>query len=166
MDEFLALAHHHERGLDCIIARLFNTVGPRQSGQYGMVVPRFVQSALAGRPLEIFGDGQQTRCFCHVADTIRALKGLMEGDSAGEIYNVGSQNRISVLELADRIRELTGSSSDVVFVPYGEVYGQGIEDMIHRIPSIDKINAAIGWQPERSLDDILGDVVETQRANR
>ena len=167
MDEFLALAYHQERALDCVIARLFNTVGPRQSSQYGMVIPTFVAHALANETIEIHGDGRQTRCFCHVSDTIRALKGLMDAtDHTGGIYNVGSQNRISVLDLADRIRELTGSSSDIVFIPYDEVYGQGIEDMIHRIPSIDKINAAIGWQPERSLDDILGDVVETQRANR
>jgi UDP-glucose 4-epimerase len=160
MDEFLALAYHQERGLDCVIARLFNTVGPRQSSQYGMVVPRFVRWALAGDTIEIHGDGQQTRCFCHVQDTIRALKGLMDAhDRAGEIYNVGSQNRISVLELANKVRALTGSSSEVRFVPYEEVYGQGIEDMIHRIPSIAKVRNAIGWQPERSLDDILGDVV-------
>ncbi|HSL65533.1 MAG TPA: NAD-dependent epimerase/dehydratase family protein [Gaiellaceae bacterium] len=164
MDEFLALAYHQERGLDCVIARLFNTVGPRQSGQYGMVIPRFVHSALAGRPLEIHGDGHQTRCFCHVADTIRALKGLMEESSAsGEIYNVGSQNRISILELADRVRAATGSSSEVVFVRYEDVYGQGIEDMVHRIPSTAKIRDAIGWTPERDLDAILGDVVAFAR---
>src|SRR5438094_2324329 len=114
MDEFLALAHHHERGLDCIIARLFNTVGPRQSGQYGMVVPRFVQSALAGRPLEIFGDGTQSRCFCHVSDTIRALRDLVATPAAeGEIFNVGSTERIGILELAHRVLELTRSSSEV-----------------------------------------------------
>ncbi|HSC90977.1 MAG TPA: GDP-mannose 4,6-dehydratase [Gaiellaceae bacterium] len=164
MDEFLALAYHQERGLDCVIARLFNTVGPRQSGQYGMVVPRFVQSALAGRPLEIHGDGHQTRCFCHVADTIRALKALMEEPAtSGEIYNVGSQNRISILELADRIRAATDSSSEVVFVPYEDVYGQGIEDMVHRIPSTAKIRGAVGWSPERDLDAILADVVAFAR---
>src|SRR5919204_377801 len=148
MDEFLALAYHQERGLDCVIVRLFNTVGPRQSGQYGMVVPRFVARALADAPLEIHGDGSQTRCFCHVRDTIRALEGLMDDTStSGEIYNVGSQERIRILDLANRVRELTGSSSELVFVPYGEVYEQGIEDMLHRIPTIDKIRAAIGWEP-------------------
>jgi UDP-glucose 4-epimerase len=147
-----------------VIARLFNTVGPRQSGQYGMVIPRFVHSALAGRPLEIHGDGNQTRCFCHVADTIRALKGLMEEPAAsGEIYNVGSQNRISILDLADRVRAATGSSSEVVFVAYEDVYGQGIEDMVHRIPSTEKIRDAVGWTPERDLDDILADVVAFAR---
>src|SRR5207244_5342817 len=116
--------------------------------------------ALANETIEIHGDGHQTRCFCHVGDTIRALKSLMEAaDHKGEIFNVGSQNRISVLDLADKIRALTGSASDVAFIPYDEVYGQGIEDMIHRIPSIDKVHGAIGWRPERSLDDILSDVV-------
>jgi UDP-glucose 4-epimerase len=163
MDEFLALAHHQERSLDCVIARLFNTVGPRQSGQYGMVIPSFVRRALAGEPIEIHGDGTQTRCFCHVQDTIRALHGLMERGGSGEIFNVGSTNRISIVDLAERIRELTGSASELVFVPYDEVYGQGIEDMLHRIPAIEKINAAIGWQPERGLDTILDDVVRHAR---
>jgi UDP-glucose 4-epimerase len=164
MDEFLALAYHHERGLDCVIARLFNTVGPRQTGMYGMVVPRFVERALTGRPLEVHGDGAQTRCFCHVSDTIRALKGLMDaGSIQGEIFNVGSQNRISILDLAARVKELTESGSDVVFVPYDQVYGQGIEDMLHRIPAIDKIRGAIGWRPLRDLDRILFDVIEHAR---
>jgi UDP-glucose 4-epimerase len=159
MDEFLALAHHAERGLDCVIARLFNTVGPRQSGQYGMVIPRFVQNAVQGAPLEIFGDGTQTRCFCHVADTIRALHELMERGESGEIYNVGSQNRISINDLAAKVIELTESKSQLVYVPYEAVYDQGIEDMLHRIPSVEKVHGAVGWQPERSLDDILADVI-------
>ena len=166
MDEFLALAHHQEGGLDCIIARLFNTVGPRQSGQYGMVVPRFVERALAGEPLEIFGDGTQTRCFCHVHDTIRALKGLMEHDDAGEIYNVGSSQQISIGDLARKVIEATGSSSSTVFVPYEDAYGQGIEDMLHRIPSTEKVNAAIGWQPTLDLDRILADVIAHVSAMR
>jgi UDP-glucose 4-epimerase len=165
MDEFLALAYHQERGLDCVIARLFNTVGPRQTGMYGMVIPRFVEGALAGRALEVHGDGAQTRCFCHVSDTIRALKGLMDAESIqGEIFNVGAQNRISILDLAARVKELTESGSDVVFVPYDQVYGQGIEDMLHRIPAIEKIRAAIGWRPLRDLDRILFDVIEHARA--
>ena len=131
-----------------MIVRLFNTVGPRQSGQYGMVIPTFVARALANETIEIHGDGHQTRCFCHVGDTIRALKSLMEAaDHKGEIFNVGSQNRISVLDLADKIRALTGSASDVAFIPYDEVYGQGIEDMYHRVPSTEKIAAATGWHP-------------------
>ncbi len=165
MDEFLALAYHQERGLDCVIVRLFNTVGPRQSGQYGMVVPRFVGRALAGAPIEIHGDGRQTRCFCHVADTIRALEGLMDArELSGEIFNVGSTQRISILDLADRVRELTESSSELAFVPYERVYEQGIEDMLHRIPSIAKIGDAIGWRPRLDLERILADTVAFARA--
>jgi UDP-glucose 4-epimerase len=164
LDEFLALAYQQERGLDCVIARLFNTVGPRQSGQYGMVIPRFVSAALAGRPLEIHGDGTQTRCFCHVQDTIRALAGLMDADGvSGQIFNVGSTERVTILDLAQRVLEATGSRSELLFVPYGAVYGQGIEDMVHRQPSIEKVSAAIGWEPARSLDEILDDVIQHTR---
>jgi len=163
MDEFLALAHFSEHGLDCTIARLFNTVGPRQSGQYGMVIPTFVQRALDGRPLEIHGDGDQTRCFCHVQDTIRALRSLMDDEVSGEIYNVGATNRISISALAEQVIALTGSSSTVTHIPYAEVYEHGIEDMLHRIPATDKIRAAIGWEPERSLADILADVIAFER---
>lgn len=163
MDEFLALAHHQEHGLDCVIVRLFNTVGPRQSGRYGMVIPTFVQRALAGEPLEIHGTGEQTRCFCHVSDTIRALAGLMDDGASGEIYNVGSEERISIQDLAMRVLEMTASSSALEYVSYEDVYGIGIEDMLHRIPSTAKIGAAIGWQPEHSLDDILSDVVAFER---
>jgi len=164
MDEFLALAYHQERGLDCVIARLFNTVGRRQSSQYGMVVPNFVERALAGEPLEVHGDGTQTRCFCHVADAIRALTGLMDAPHSGEIFNVGSQERIRILDLAERVRTLTSSESEIVLVPYREVYGQGIEDMLHRIPSLEKIESAIGWRPSLGLDRILADVVEERQA--
>jgi UDP-glucose 4-epimerase len=163
MDEFLALAHHIEHDLDCVIVRLFNTVGPRQSGQYGMVIPTFVQRALAGEPLEIHGSGEQTRCFCHVADTIRALAGLMEQGRSGEIYNVGSDQRISIDGLARSVLELTGSASEIEHVAYEDVYGIGIEDMLHRIPSTAKVRAEIGWEPQRSLDDILGDVLAFER---
>jgi UDP-glucose 4-epimerase len=165
MDEFHALAYHQERGLDCVIVRLFNTVGPRQSGQYGMVIPRFVERALAGTALEIHGDGNQTRCFCHVIDTVRALKGLMDEERiSGEIYNVGSQEPIRIVDLARRVLELTASASELVFVPYEEVYGQGIEDMYHRVPSIEKLEAAIGWRPTLALDRILADVVVFARS--
>jgi UDP-glucose 4-epimerase len=165
MDEFLALAHHGESGLDCVIVRLFNTVGPRQSGEYGMVVPRFVERALQGQPLEIFGDGTQTRCFCHVRDTIRGLKGLMDHDTSGEIYNIGSTNRIRIVDLAHRVLELTGSSSELVYVPFEEAYGEGIEDMLHRIPSTEKVDAAIGWTPTLDLESILADVIESLRGD-
>jgi UDP-glucose 4-epimerase len=166
IDEFLALAWHEERGLDCVIARLFNTVGPRQSGQYGMVIPRFVQAALGERPLEVHGDGTQTRCFCHVADTVRGLKGLVEEQStSGELFNIGSQERIAIRELADRVRAKTGSGSDVTFVPYEDVFPHGsMEEMFHRVPSIEKIGSAIGWAPTRSLDEILDDVIAYERA--
>jgi UDP-glucose 4-epimerase len=164
LDEFLPLAYHQERGLDCVIVRLFNTVGPRQSGQYGMVIPRFVQAALAGDTLEIHGDGTQTRCFCHVQDTIRALSGLMDADTAGQIFNVGSTERVSIGELAERVIAITDSSSEIVYVPYDEVYGQGIEDMLHRQPAIEKVTAEIGWQPTRLLDEILADVVASTQA--
>jgi len=166
IDEFLALAYRDERDLDCVIVRLFNTVGPRQTGQYGMVIPRFVANALARKPLEVYGDGNQTRCFCHVSDTIRALEGLMDSDAAtGEIYNVGSRERVSILELAARVLEKTGSDSRLEFVSYDDVYGRGIEDMLHRIPAIDKVADAIGWEPTLSLDRILADVIEQQQAD-
>ncbi len=164
MDEFLALAWHDERDLDCVIARFFNTVGPRQQGQYGMVIPRFVGQALAGEPLEIHGDGAQTRSFCHVRDTIRAVRGLMDArQTSGTIFNIGSTERVRIIELAQRVLDLTGSSSELQFVPHDEVYGLGIEDVLHREPSIERINQAIGWAPERSLDDILEDVLAFER---
>jgi UDP-glucose 4-epimerase len=168
MDEFLALAYHQEQGLDTVIVRLFNTVGPRQTGHYGMVIPRFVERALAGRPLEVYGDGTQTRCFAHVADAVSAIKDLMEARSiSGEIFNIGSTSSIRIIDLAQRVIEMTGSSSEIVFVPYDEVYGLGIEDMLHRIPSIEKVRGAIGWQPQLDLDLILADVVkQTRRAAR
>ncbi len=160
MDEFLALAYHQERGLDAVIVRLFNTVGPRQSGMYGMVIPRFVERALMNGPLEIHGDGTQTRCFCHVQDTVRALVALMDApETSGEIYNVGSQERIRILDLAQRVIDATNSTSAIEYIPYDKVYGLGIEDMFHRIPSIDKVAAAIGWAPARTLDEILADVI-------
>jgi UDP-glucose 4-epimerase len=165
MDEFLALARHEEDGLECVIARLFNTVGPRQSGEYGNVIPRFVQAALAGAPLEIHGDGSQTRCFCHVDDTVRGLISLMEEPAAvGRVFNVGSTESVTILELAERILRLTGSSSELVFVPYDEVYGHGVEEMFQRMPAIEKIKASTGWEPTIGLDEILEQVVAHVRA--
>jgi UDP-glucose 4-epimerase len=164
IDEFLALGYHQERQLDCVVVRLFNTVGPRQSGQYGMVIPRFVQNALSGAPVEIHGDGTQTRSFCHVSDTIRALRALMEERSiVGEIFNVGSTERVSILELAERVRQQTGSQSEFVFIPYERVYGLGIEDTLHREPSIEKIGRAVGWRPSLDLDRVLADVIDWAR---
>jgi UDP-glucose 4-epimerase len=167
MDEHLALSYHLERGLDSVIVRLFNTVGPRQSGRYGMVIPRFVERALAGQPLEVHGDGTQTRSFCHVSDTVRALHGLMDADAiSGEIFNVGSSERVTVLELAERVRRATGSSSELTFVPYDQVYGQGIEDTLHREPATGKIREAIGWQTTRDLDGIIVDVIGHARGRQ
>jgi UDP-glucose 4-epimerase len=165
MDEHLALSYHLERNLDTVIVRLFNTVGPRQSGRYGMVIPRFVERALAGEPLEVHGDGTQTRSFCHVSDTVRALAGLMDAEISGEIFNVGSSERVSILQLAERILRATDSASELAFVPYEKVYDQGIEDTLHREPAIGKIRDRIGWAPERDLDTILADVIEHMRAS-
>jgi len=168
MDEFLALAYHEELGLETVIVRLFNTVGPRQTGMYGMVVPRFVERALAGDDIEIYGDGGQTRCFCHVDDTIRALRDLMTdiNRTSGQISNVGARNQISIMDLAHRIKTMTGSTSPIVHVPFDEVYGTGIEDMLHRVPCTDKVRDTIGWEPKHTLDDILSDVIESFGARR
>ena len=166
MDEHLALSYHLERGLDAVVVRLFNTVGPRQTGRYGMVIPRFVESALAGEAIEVHGDGTQTRSFCHVADTIRALAGLMDmRELSGEIFNVGSSERVRIVDLAERVKQATGSNSEIAFVPYDQVYEQGIEDTLHREPAIGKIREAIGWSPERDLDGILADVIAERRAS-
>jgi UDP-glucose 4-epimerase len=166
MDEFLALAYREEHGLNAVIVRLFNTVGPRQTGMYGMVIPRFVERALRGETIEIYGDGRQTRCFCHVHDTIRALRDLMTdlNRTAGEIFNVGAPNQISILDLAERIKTMTRSRSPLTHLSFDEVYGTGIEDMLHRVPCVDKVRDMIGWTPERSLDQILTDVIEDRLA--
>jgi UDP-glucose 4-epimerase len=167
MDEHLALSYHLERGLDTVVVRLFNTVGPRQSGRYGMVIPRFVERALAGAPIEVHGDGTQTRSFCHVADTIRALSGLMDArEISGEIFNVGSSERVSILQLAERVKAAVGSDSPLEFVPYELVYDQGIEDTLHREPATGKIREAIGWQTTRDLDGIIADVIDHARGQR
>ena len=164
MDEFFALARHEEEGLHCVIVRLFNTVGPRQSGRYGNVMPRFVQAALAGRPLEIHGDGTQTRCFCHVSDTARGLAGLLAEPSAnGQVFNVGSTESVTIRELAERVIKATHSSSELVFVPYEQVYTHGIQEMFQRMPAIDKVEAAIGWRPSMSLDRIIDELISQAR---
>ncbi len=161
IDEFLALAYWKERKLPTVVARLFNTVGPRQTGRYGMVVPTFVQQALSGRPIRVHGDGSQTRCFCHVDDVVRGLIGLMDiGEEAyGQVFNIGSQEEISILGLADRVREMTGSESEIHLIPYEEAYEAGFEDMPRRYPDIAKIGKTLDWRPTRSLDEILGDVI-------
>jgi UDP-glucose 4-epimerase len=166
IDEFLAVAYWKERKQPTVIARLFNTVGPRQTGRYGMVVPRFVGQALAGRALTVHGDGTQTRCFCHVGDVVRALVDLMMlGEPAyGEVFNIGSQDEISILSLAERVRELAGSDSQIRLIAYDEAYEAGFEDMPRRLPDIAKIERTLGWTPTRSLDEILADVVSFQQA--
>jgi UDP-glucose 4-epimerase len=164
IDEFLAMAYWRERGLPITVVRLFNTVGPRQTGSYGMVVPRLVGQALAGEPLTVYGDGSQTRCFCHVADVVRALDALVADEQArGNVFNLGSTAEISILELAHRIVEVTGSRSQIAFTPYDEVYGPGFEDMYRRVPDTSKVHAQIGWQPTRSIDQIINDVAEDLR---
>jgi UDP-glucose 4-epimerase len=164
IDEFLAMAYARERELPIAIVRLFNTVGPRQTGNYGMVVPRLVGQALAGEPLSVYGDGSQTRCFCHVGDVAQALLGLLEHAGAwGEVFNVGATHEVSILQLAEQILALTGSSSQIRLVPYDQVYGAGFEDMYRRVPDIEKLYALTGWSPSRSLEDIINDVVADQR---
>ncbi len=164
IDEFLALAYYKERQLPTVVARLFNTVGPRQTGQYGMVVPSFVRAALAGRDLRVYGDGSQRRCFCHVLDVVGALADLMETDRHfGQVFNVGSTEEVSISELADRVRTLTDSSSQVITVPYEEAYEEGFEDMMRRIPDTTRIHEALGWSPTRDLTEILGDIVAHEK---
>ncbi|MBA2506081.1 MAG: GDP-mannose 4,6-dehydratase [Thermoleophilaceae bacterium] len=165
IDEFLAIAYWKERRLPTVVARLFNTVGPRQTGQYGMVVPTFVRQALSDRPVTVYGDGEQQRCFGHVKDVVRALADLIKRDDVyGEVFNIGSTEEISIRGLADRIVEKTGSRSEVALVPYAEAYEVGFEDMVRRIPDIGKINRLLGWEPTRDLDAILADVIEHEQA--
>ena len=163
IDEFLALAYWREKKLPTIVVRLFNTVGPRQTGQYGMVIPTFVKQALAGRPITVYGSGKQSRCFCYVGDVVGALVKLMDADdSVGEVFNIGSNQEISILDLAKRVKELTRSESEIVFVPYDEAYEEGFEDMPRRIPDTAKVNNLVGFKPEKQLDEILQAVIEFQ----
>ena len=166
IDEFLALAYWKEKRVPTVIARLFNTVGPRQTGRYGMVIPSFVQQALAGRDITVFGDGSQRRCFMHVSDTIRALVGLAEHrDAVGEVYNVGSDEEVTILELAERIRKLVGSESRIVFIPYDEAYEEGFEDMMRRVPDTTKVRTLLGFRPAHTLDEILQSVIAHERSH-
>ena len=164
MDEFLALAYAKQLALPVVIVRLFNTVGPRQTGRYGMVVPRFVRQALAGEPVTVYGDGQQTRSFCHVGDVVRAIIGLVdEPDATGDVFNVGSTEEVTIEALARRTVALARSSSEIVFVPYDEAYEVGFEDMRRRVPDITKIRSLIGWEPRVDLDGVLGSVIGYER---
>lgn len=160
IDEFLALAYFKEKRVPTTVVRLFNTVGPRQSGQYGMVIPNFVRQALRGQPITVFGDGLQSRCFCHVRDVVPALYRLMKSpDAVGQVFNIGSDQEVSILGLAERVKALTSSSSPIVFVPYAQAYEDGFEDMARRVPSLEKVHAQVGFRPEHSLDEILRAVI-------
>lgn len=165
IDEFLAIAYWKEKRVPTVIARLFNTVGPRQTGRYGMVIPNFVRQALSGEEITVYGDGRQSRCFTHVSDAVGALIGLAEHPSAvGEVYNVGSRNEVTIGELAARIKEMTGSESEIRLVPYHEAYEEGFEDMQRRVPDLTKIGELIGYEPRHTLDQILTSVIEYERA--
>jgi UDP-glucose 4-epimerase len=160
IDEFLALAYWREKKLPTIIVRLFNTVGPRQTGRYGMVIPTFVRQALAGRPITVYGNGKQTRCFGYVGDVTGALVKLMDHpESVGQVFNIGSSEEISILQLAEKVKELTESKSEIVFVPYDEAYEEGFEDMPRRVPDISKIKQLVGFNPDMPLDGILQSVI-------
>lgn len=161
MDEFLALAYYKEKHLPIVVARLFNTVGPRQTGRYGMVLPNFVRQALEGRDLTVFGDGSQSRSFTHVSDAVWALLRLAEVEQAvGQVFNVGTDEEITINELAIRVIALSHSSSQIVKIPYLEAYGEGFEDMPRRVPDLGKINRLIGYAPKVSLDDSIRAMID------
>lgn len=164
VDEFLALAYYHERSLPAVVFRLFNTVGPRQTGQYGMVVPRFVEQALRNEPITIYGDGNQSRCFCDVSDVVRALIALSAHPEAiGHVFNIGNTEEVSITQLAERIIKVTKSRSTLEYIPYSEAYAPGFEDMQRRVPDTRKIQALIGWTPQIKLDGIIERVAQHQR---
>ncbi|HJS51784.1 MAG TPA: NAD-dependent epimerase/dehydratase family protein [Pyrinomonadaceae bacterium] len=164
LDEFLALAHWKETRLPVVVVRLFNTVGPRQTGQYGMVVPRFINAALKNEPIPVYGDGTQARCFGHVADVVEGLIKMLETPACfGQVINIGNDEEVSIMGLADRAITLTGSSSEIKFVPYEEAYGEGFEDMRRRVPSLEKAKRLIGYKPTRTLDNIINDVAGEYR---
>jgi UDP-glucose 4-epimerase len=165
IDEFLALAYWKERKLPIVIVRLFNTVGPRQTGQYGMVIPNFVRQAMAGQPITVFGDGSQTRSFTHVADVVEALIRLVEEPRAvGQVFNVGNNREISIRQLAELVRDLASSSSPIVDVPYEQAYETGFEDMPRRVPDISKIRDLVGWEPRIGLEETLRSVIDYFRS--
>jgi UDP-glucose 4-epimerase len=165
IDETLAYLYAVEHDLQTVIVRLFNTVGPRQTGRYGMVIPRFVGQALAGEPLTVFGTGDQVRCFCHVHDVVPALQALMADERAyGQVFNLGGAEQVSIRQLAERVLAVTGSASAITYVPYEVAYGSGYEDMQRRVPDCTRARQQIGFRPSRSLADIIGDVAAYQRA--
>jgi len=165
IDEFLALAYWREKKLPTVVVRLFNTVGPRQTGQYGMVIPTFVKQALADRPITVYGDGTQSRCFVHVADVVGVLMALMDHPGAvGEVFNIGSSEEVTIAELAEEVKVLAEARAEIVMVPYEAAYGEGCEDMPRRGPDISKIGAVIGFRPQRTLEEILESVIAFYRA--
>ena len=166
VDEILAYLYYHERGLPTVVMRLFNTVGPRQSAAYGMVIPRLVQQAMSNQPITVYGDGLQTRCFCHVEDTVRAIRGLMDTEGAnGEAYNIGAGKEISMLDLAKLIIKMSESQSEIVMVSYEEAFPNGgFEDMRRRVPDTTKITSLLGWRPQRNLEDIIAANIADVRA--
>jgi UDP-glucose 4-epimerase len=165
VDEILARGYWRDRGTPTVVVRLFNTVGPRQTGAYGMVVPTFVRQALRGEPVTVYGEGEQRRSFCHVLDVVAALLGLLDHPGAvGDVFNVGARNEVTMNELAGLILAATGSSSPVVHVPYDVAYEEGFEDMERRVPDTGKVEALTGWRATRSLADVIGDVIEHERA--
>jgi UDP-glucose 4-epimerase len=161
IDEFLALAYWREKKLPTVIVRLFNTVGPRQTGQYGMVLPTFVKQALSGRPITVYGDGSQTRSFGYVGDIVKAVMQVMDDPrSVGEVFNIGSDEEVTINQLAERVRTLAKSDSEIIHIPYGEAYEEGFEDMPRRVPDVSKVHALIGFRPETPLDTIIGSVID------
>jgi UDP-glucose 4-epimerase len=165
VDEFLALAYQDEYGLEVVPVRLFNTVGPRQTGRYGMVIPRFVGQALAGQPITVYGDGSQSRCFCAVSDVVAALTGLSTHPRApGRVYNVGSEEETTIMALAERVKTLVGSDSPVVTVAYADAYAPGFEDMQRRVPDTTRVRQLLGWQPQLSLEETLQSVIAYEKA--
>ncbi|MGC8756041.1 MAG: GDP-mannose 4,6-dehydratase [bacterium] len=161
LDEFLSFAYHEEKKLPVVVVRFFNTIGPRQTGQYGMVVPKFIKSALLNNPITVFGDGTQSRSFTYVKDAVRAVLMLMEKPEAeGDVFNIGDGREITILELAKKIKRMTNSSSEIVFVPYDEAYGKGFEDMERRAPDISKIRKLIGYEPSINLDQALEIIID------
>lgn len=167
IDEFLAIAYWKEKKVPTVIARLFNTVGPRQTGRYGMVIPNFVRQALRGEEITVYGDGSQSRCFTHVSDVVGALMKLIEHPQAvGDVYNIGSTQEVSILQLAERIKYLADSDSPISFLPYEKAYEEGFEDMLRRVPDITKIHSLIGYQPTFNLDEILMSVVDYERSKQ
>ena len=160
LDEFLALAYHKEKGLPVVVFRLFNTIGPRQRGRYGMVVPRFVRQALLGADITVYGDGQQSRCFCDVRDVVPALMDLaVEARAEGRVFNVGKQAEITILDLARKVKEMTKSQSSIILVPYEQATQEGFEDMRRRVPDIGRINELLGWEPDISLEESIEDII-------